>query len=391
VTPIRVLHVITRLCLGGSSANTVAQVLTLRRAGYDCRLIVGAGESDAGTLDDARQRGCPLVPLPGLGREVSPSRDLAALAALIRLMRRERPMIVHTHTSKAGFIGRLAARLAGVPVVVHQPHGHIFYGYYGALRSALFVRVERLAARWTHRIVTLTERGTAEHLARGIGRDPQFVAIPSGVPTATLRARAPARAVARARLGIAEDDFAVVGVGRLVYVKGFDLLVAALPRVVGELPAARLVLVGDGPDRAALKAQAVRLGVADRVVLAGAVAGAGAGLLDYLAAADVCAAPSRNEGMGRALVEAMALGLPVVGAAVGGVPDVVGPDEAGRLVPAEDSQALADALIELGQDAVLRQKLGEAAGARAEQFTTEVADARLLELYATLVREHATS
>jgi glycosyltransferase involved in cell wall biosynthesis len=217
------------------------------------------------------------------------------------------------------------------------------------------------------------------------------VAIPSGVPTATLRARAPARAVARARLGIAEDDFAVVGVGRLVYVKGFDLLVAALPRVVGELPAARLVLVGDGPDRAALKAQAVRLGVADRVVLAGAVAGAGAGLLDYLAAADVCAAPSRNEGMGRALVEAMALGLPVVGAAVGGVPDVVGPDEAGRLVPAEDSQALADALIELGQDAVLRQKLGEAAGARAEQFTTEVADARLLELYATLVREHATS
>ncbi|MGH7310608.1 MAG: glycosyltransferase [Candidatus Rokuibacteriota bacterium] len=388
MTPIRVLHVITRLCLGGSSENTVAQVLALRQAGYDCRLVVGEGESDPGTVEDARRRGCPLVPLPGLGREVSASRDLTALVTLTRLLRRERPMIVHTHTSKAGFIGRLAARLAGVPVVVHQPHGHIFYGYYGAVRSGLFVRVERLAARWTRRIVTLTERGTEEHLALRIGRREQFVAIPSGVPAEALRVRAPARDAARAHLGLAPDDFVIVGVGRLVYVKGFDLLVAALPRVLGELPAARLVLVGDGPDRASLEAQAIGFGVAGRLVLAGAVAGAAGGLLYYLAAADVCAAPSRNEGMGRALVEAMALGLPVVGAAVGGVPDVVGPDEAGRLVPAEDPQALADALIELGQDARLRQKLGEAARARAERFTTEAADARLLELYATLVREH---
>ncbi len=389
MTPIRVLHVITRLGLGGSSENTVAQVLALRRAGYDCRLAVGVGESDPGTVEDARRRGCPLVLLPGLGREVSASRDVATLVALIRLLRRERPMIVHTHTSKAGFIGRLAARLAAVPIVVHQPHGHIFYGYYGAVRSALFVRVERLAARWTRRIVTLTERGTEEHLAQGIGRREQFVAIPSGVPAAALRARAPARDAARARLRIAPDDFVIVGVGRLVYVKGFDLLLAALPRVLRELPATRLVLVGDGPDRASLEAQAVRLGVAGHVVLAGVVAGAAGGLLHYLAAADVCAAPSRNEGMGRALVEAMALGLPVVGTAVGGVPDVVGPDEAGRLVPAEDSHALADALIELGQDSGLREKLGEAARARAERFTTEVAEARLLELYATLVREHS--
>jgi len=390
VTPIRVLHVITRLSLGGSSENTVAQVLALGRAGYDCRLAVGVTESETGTVDDARRRGCPLVPIPSLGREVSPQRDFAALATLLRLLRRERPMIVHTHTSKAGFTGRLAARLAGVPIVIHQPHGHIFYGYYGAARSALFVRLERLVARWTHRIVTLTERGTEEHLAQGIGRREQFVAIPSGVPTAALRAQAPARAGARARLGFAEDDFVIVGVGRLVYVKGFELLVAALPRVLGRIPGARVFLVGDGPDRAALQAQAARLGVARRVVLAGAVNGTMGGLLEYLAAADVCAAPSRNEGMGRALVEAMALGLPVVGAAVGGVPDVVGPDEAGRLVPAEDVRALAAALIELGQDALLRQKLGEAARTRAERFSTAVADARLLDLYAELVREHAT-
>ncbi len=383
--PIRVLHVITRLTLGGSSENTVSQVLALRRAGYDCLLAVGVAESETATLEDAQRRGCPLIPVAGLGREVAAGRDLAALVTLIRLLRGGRPMIVHTHTSKAGFIGRVAARLAGVPIVIHQPHGHIFYGYYGAARSALFIRVERLAAHWTHRIVTLTERGTEEHLAQHIGRREQFVAIPSGVPTATLQAQAPARATARARLGLREEDFVVVAVGRLVYVKGFELLLAALPHVLGEIPSARVVLVGDGPDRTSLEAQAAALGIGGRVVFAGSVDGAAGGLLEYLAAADVCAAPSRNEGMGRALVEAMALGLPVVGTAVGGIPDVVGPDEAGRLIPAEDPAALAGALVELGHDARLRQKLGEAARARAERFSTTVADARLIDLYAELV------
>jgi glycosyltransferase involved in cell wall biosynthesis len=120
-------------------------------------------------------------------------------------------------------------------------------------------------------------------------------------------------------------------------------------------------------------------------MFAGAVDGAAGGLLEYLAAADVCAAPSRNEGMGRALVEAMALGLPVVGTDVGGIPDVIGRDEAGRLIPTDDSAALAAALAELGRDGRLREKLGDAARTRAELFSTAVADARLLQLYAELV------
>ncbi len=384
---IRVLHVITRLTLGGSSENTVSQVAALARAGYDGLLAVGLEESEASTPADARRRGCRLVSVPHLGREISPRRDLAALVRLVRLMRSERAAIVHTHTSKAGFIGRLAARLAGVPAVVHQPHGHIFYGYYGPRGSAFFIRLERLAARWTDRIVTLTERGTAEHLAQRIGGPEQYVVIPSGVPTAELRSRRPARSEARARLGIAAGDFVIVGVGRLVYVKGFELLVAALRDVLDEVPAARLILVGDGPERAALERQAAALGVADRVRLDGEVSGASGGLLNYLAAADVCAASSRNEGMGRALVEAMAVGLPVVGAAVGGIPAVIGDDEAGRLVPPDDPQALAAALVELGRDATLRAKLGEAAWARAEQFSTAVSEARLLALYAALARE----
>jgi glycosyltransferase involved in cell wall biosynthesis len=189
--------------------------------------------------------------------------------------------------------------------------------------------------------------------------------------------------VARARLGVAAEAYLVVGFGRLVPIKGFDLLVEALPSLRAGVPSARLLLVGDGPERATLEQRAAALGVADRLHVTGVVAD----VVTPLAAADVLAAPSRNEGMGRALVEAMALGVPVVGAAVGGIPAVVVDGECGRLVPPEDPAALARALVELGCDEPLRRKLGEAAIDRAEAFSTAVADARMRAVYEALVRE----
>jgi glycosyltransferase involved in cell wall biosynthesis len=379
---LRVLHPITRLTLGGSSENTIASCVALDRAGYDCMLATSFRESDASSLADARRRGCRVVDIPALGREVAPLADLTALAELVRLIRRERPAIVHTHTSKAGFIGRLAAVIARAPAVIHQPHGHIFYGYYSARRTAVFTALERQAARWTDRIITLTDRGAQEHLARGIGRAEQYVAVPSGVPTAELRAAAPPRGEARARLGLDPDAFIVVGLGRLVAIKGFDLLARALPAVVAQIPSARVLLVGDGAERAHLGAIAASMGVAERLRMTGETTD----VASYLAAADVVAVPSRNEGMGRVIVEAMALGLPVVATAVGGIPDVVTDGECGRLVGPEDVDALAAALIELGRDPALRRKLGEAAVRRAEAFSTAVASEKLLAVYATLVR-----
>lgn len=380
---LRVLHVITRLTLGGSSESTIASVETLVRAGYDVALAVGLAESDAETVADARRRGCHVIDVPALGREASPVRDLAALGRLARLMRAWRPAIVHTHTSKAGFIGRLAARIARVPAVIHQPHGHVFYAYWGPARTALYLQLERVAARWTDRIVTLTDRGAAEHRARGVGRASQFVTIPSGVPTERLRAHAPARAEARRALGIAPDAFAIVAVGRLVPVKGFDVLVEALPGVFAAVPDACVTFVGDGPDRGMLERRIAALGVASRVRFAGAQPD----VSRFLAAADVLAAPSRNEGMGRALVEAMALGVPIVASAVGGIPDVVGDGQHGRLVPSDDPRALAAALIELGRDRTLTAKLGAAAADGASRFSTDVAETRLLALYAALARD----
>lgn len=379
---LRVLHIITRLTMGGSSESTITTIEGLERAGYACTLAAGLAASEGTVVEGARARGCRVVDVPGLGREVGP-RDVQALARTLALIRSLRPHIVHTHTSKAGFVGRLAARLARVPAVIHQPHGHIFYGYYGAPRTAFYVALERVAARWTDRIVSLTERGTQEHLARGIGRREQYVAIPSGVPTAALRARAPARGTARARLGMAVDEIAIAAVGRFVPVKGFDLLIEALPAVLAAEPRARLLLVGDGPDRAAYEARAHALGVAHRVTIASATDDVPL----YLAAADLLAAPSRNEGMGRAIVEGMALGLPVVGAAVGGIPSVLGDGACGRLVAPGGVGALAAALVELAGDEALRMKLGAAAVERAEAFSTAVADAAMGGLYAALVRD----
>jgi glycosyltransferase involved in cell wall biosynthesis len=158
--------------------------------------------------------------------------------------------------------------------------------------------------------------------------------------------------------------------------------VDALPALAARVPAAHVLLIGDGEARAALEARAAGLGVAARLTIAGAVSD----VTGLLAGADVLAAPSRNEGMGRVLVEAMALGLPVVGSTVGGIPDVIVDGECGRLVPADDAAALADALADLGTDAALRAKLGAAARPRAEAFSTDVAAAAMGSIYERLVR-----
>jgi len=378
---ISVMHVITRLTVGGSSENTVSIIEELQRFGYASTLVLGP-QSEGPTVEDARRRGCRIVELDGMVREVSPARDVAAVLQLYRLFRRERPAIVHTHTSKAGFVGRFAAWLAGVPAVIHQPHGHIFYGYWSRPRTAMFVALERVAAHWTDTMIALTPREIEEHLERSIGRAEQYAVVPSGVPTRALREGAASRAEARARLGLPADAYVVAGVGRFVPIKGFDLLVAALGELVAQVPNAHVVLIGDGVERGALEAQAAALGVTARLHISGAVTD----VVGLLPAADVLAAPSRNEGMGRVLVEAMALGLPVVGTRVGGIGDVILDGECGLLVPPEDPGALAAALIELGQDAARRAKLSEGARPRAEDFSITVAAAAMRALYDSLAR-----
>ncbi len=377
------IHLITRLTLGGSARNTIDSAAAAARAGYRTILATGPSGREIDIADSANGTGCEVAFISSFRRQVSPIHDLQALVQTIRLIRRQQADIVHTHTSKAGFIGRLAAYLCRVPVIIHTPHGHIFHGYYGATLTRVFIHMERWAAQMTDRIVVLTEKGAREHLDRGIGQPHQFVAIPSGVDIASLRPKLLAKQEARRQLGWNADDPYILGVGRFVSVKGFDLAVRAMVQVLEEVPQSHLVLLGDGPERAALENLAQRKRVHSRLI----VTGVEDRLALYLSASDVLAAPSRNEGMGRAIVEAMSAGLPIVASQVGGIPSVVEDKQSGLLVPPENPGALARALIKLLQDSSIRKRYGEQGWKRAEQFSLNRMESLLLQLYNEVATE----
>ena len=374
------LHLITRLSLGGSARNTIDSAAATVRAGYDTILATGPSGDEVDVSHLADESGCRLAIIRSLQREIAPLRDLRALVAIVRLIRRERVAIMHTHTSKAGFIGRLAARVAKVPVVIHTPHGHIFYGYYGAARTSFFIALERWAATFSDALVALTEEDMREHLDRRIGSRDQYRVIPSGVDIEGFRNRAQARDAARSELGWSTEERIVVGVGRLVPVKGFDIAVRALAQLRATFPETRLVLVGDGPERGRLEQLAAASDNLSRVTITGAAGD----VAPFLAASDVVIAPSRNEGMGRVLIEAMALGKPVVASRVGGVASVVSDGHSGVLVRPDDPGELARALIELFSDPLRMEAYSNVAAERAEQFSLRVMQQGLLTLYREL-------
>lgn len=375
---IRILHIITRMDVGGSTDDVVMTATRMPRAEFDHRLVSGLTLDPPPRLRETlAAAGVPWVEIPHLRRAVRPWADCRALWALWRAIRATRPDVVHTHTSKAGFVGRLAARLARVPRILHTPHGHILHGYFGAGATRAFIGLERWAARFTDRIITLTDAEAAQHLAVGIGRPDQFVTIPSGVDLAEARAGAAAAPQVRRALGIAGDAPLVGTVSRLVPVKGLIHLVAAMPEILRRCPRAHLALAGDGEERELLAAQAAALGVAERVHFLGFREDVPA----VIGTLDLFVLPSLNEGLGKALVTAMGLGVPIVATRVGGVPEVVEDGRQGLLVPPADPAALAKAAIALLEDRAAAAAMGAAGRARAELFSTEVMLDRLAALY----------
>jgi glycosyltransferase involved in cell wall biosynthesis len=303
------------------------------------------------------QAGVRVFEEPTLVREVRPILDAWAMLALWRLLRRERPAIVHTHTSKAGVVGRLAAWLARVPVVIHTPHGHIFYGYYGTVASAIIRLLERLLAKITDRIVTLTDRGAEEHVRFHIAGMEKFATIHSGIDLAYFRSVQVDPAVKRKELGLPPEGPIVGTVGRLVPIKGLEWLLKAAQRVLAEFTQACFVIIGNGPMLGELRQLTSKLGIGLQVVFLGARED----VPECLAALDLFVLPSLNEGMGRALLEAMAVGCPVVATRVGGIPDIVADGATGLLVPPRDDRALSAAILALLRDRSRRAAYGEAA------------------------------
>lgn len=375
---IRVLHVITRLDVGGAATNTMVCVERMKALGFESVLAFGWTRDAATVISRLAKNEISYHYLPQMIRQPSPLRDLVVLFQLVRLLRQGKYDVVHTHTSKAGALTRPVACLFRLPVV-HTSHGHIFYGYFSPLLTAVFIRIERFLARWTDCIVSLTDGETADCLKHGIGRPAQYRTVPSGVALRGFQSIPESMGKAfRSELQIPAYAKIILSTGRLVPVKGFGILLRSFARVAKSDPSCVLVLVGDGDERVALERLADTLGIAERVRFAGFRED----VRPALRAADLFVLASRNEGMGRSLVEAMAVGVPVVATRVGGIPLLVEHKRTGLLVNSGDEEGLAKAIRSLLASEETRVCLGrKASQAVYPEYDEETMVARLASIY----------
>ncbi|MDX6767990.1 MAG: glycosyltransferase family 4 protein [Elusimicrobiota bacterium] len=349
----KVVHLITRLDLGGAQGNTLYTVDHLDPARWEAVLVCGEG----GALD-AEPRRARTVFLSSLVHPVAPLHDLLCLLELASFFLREKPAVVHTHSSKAGILGRFAAALAGVPVVVHTYHGFGFHDRQGPLTKGLFVLLERLAARLSTVSVFVSESNRAYAVRHGLVKEGEGELIRSGVRLSDYPAKAD-KAKLKTAAGIGMHKPLVVSVGNLKPQKNAADFVALAAKVSAAVPEARFVFIGDGPQRRALEAKAFALGLEGRLLFLGWRRDTA----QWLAAADAFVMTSLWEGLPRSLVEAMKTGLPCLCYATDGVTDLLRDGVNGMMVPAGDADALAARLTRVLQDPELAARLGRAAAA----------------------------
>jgi glycosyltransferase involved in cell wall biosynthesis len=383
---LRVLQVIGRLNMGGPAH--IAALLSGRRfhpERYETVLVHGSlapGEASLAGL--AEEEGARMGFLADLQQPVDPLRDARALAKLIRLARRFRPDVVHTHTAKAGFLGRQAAlAVRPRPAIVHTYHGHVLEGYFGPAKARLYLQLERALGRVSDCLIGVSQ-ATVEDLVRlGVAPREKFRVLPLGLDLDPLtRIDEELRRRSRAELGIGADEVLAIFVGRVVPIKRLDLLLEALALARRADARLRLAVIGDGEERPRLERQAAELGLAGEVLFLGYRRE----LRPLFAAADLAVLSSDNEGTPVSLIEAAAAGLPAVATDAGGVREVVG-EGTGLLAPRGDAGALAGALLSLAGDPERRAEYGRAARTRAlERFGAERLVSDVDALYEELVR-----
>lgn len=378
----RILHIITRLIRGGAQENTLLSVIGQQEAGHDVRLLVGPTDGPEGTLvPDALAAGVDYLETPHLIRSVNPLRDIQAYYALRRAIRDYRPDVVHTHSSKAGILGRLAAWHERVPFVVHTIHGLPFHPYQSRLAYQLYLQSERFAARRCHHILSVCDTMSEKAAAGGVAPLSFFSTVYSGMRTEQfLHPDRPAAAY-RDKLGLRPDDLVVGKVARLFELKGHDYLLDACAALAPDFPKLKLLLVGNGAWRERLEQKARALGIHDRIVWTGLLHPDEVG--DAIQAMDLLAHCSLREGLARVLPQAYLCGKPVVSFDVDGAREVVINNQTGWLVPPADTGALCAALCEALGDLPHARALAENGRTLCrERFDWRTMVARLLEIYA---------
>lgn len=387
----RVLHVITRLIVGGAQENTLLSVEGLdRMPEFEVTLVTGIDRGPEGDLLERAQRTTRLVILPELGRAISPLADLIAFVKLYRLIRRSRYDIVHTHSSKAGVLGRVAAWLAGTPIIVHTLHSLVFHDYQPRLVNRTWWAIKRLCAPITDHYISVSRIIAEKAVAEGIAPADKFTTIYSGMELDWfLNAKADGSAVRR-EFGIPEGAPVVGKIARLFLLKGHDPLFDAIPAIVKAEPRVRFLLVGDGILQEHLRERARSGGFLDNIVFAGLIPRER--IPEMLSAMDVLVHTSLREGLARVLPQALAMGKPCVSFEIDGAPEVVIPEETGLLVKPGDADGLAAAINRLLADPTLRARMGQNGRRRVDPaFRAETMAAQIADVYRDLLQRKARS
>ncbi len=381
----RVAHVITRMIIGGAQENTLYNCLDLMEEyGDDVLLITGPALGPEGKLlEQGRAGGLPIHFIDHLRRQIHPLRDLASYRALRRVLREFKPDVVHTHSAKAGLLGRAAAWSLNVPVVIHSVHGAPFHPYQNALARQAFLRLERWACRRCHHLISVADAMTELMVAARVAPRDKFTTIYSGMDVEPFIACQRWASGARAELQFADDDIVVGKIARLFHLKGHEYLIDAAKTVVDRNPRVRFLLVGDGVLRGQYERKIAELGLTKHFVFTGLVPPERVPY--YLSAMDVLVHTSLREGLARTLPQALIAGKPVISYDVDGAREVVLPGETGFLLPPKSVAPLADAIIELATDSALRSRLGESGARRfTDQFRHRTMSQRIRQLYLEL-------
>jgi glycosyltransferase involved in cell wall biosynthesis len=383
----RVTHVITRLIVGGAQENTVASVLGLRaKTAMQVNMISGPTLGPEGSLEPALNSSPGLLTIvPGLVRPVHPWKDWRALSQLASIFRSQRPDIVHTHSGKAGVLGRLAAARANVPLIVHTIHGPSFGRFQNSLANALFLSAEKIAAKRTTHFVVVADAMKQQYLAAGIGRPEQYTKVLSGFDLQPFLS-ATNDANLRAKYGLSPDDIVIGKIARLFKLKGHDDLFAIAPGLVRSFPRIKFLFVGDGEWRARFEQRARSLGLEKHFVFTGLVPPEKVPPL--VGIMDIVAHLSSREGLPRALPQAMAAARPVLAYDCDGAREVCLDNETGFLLPRGDLTGLTNRLLDLARDPALRDRLGQRGRQCVqERFSVERMVDELYHLYLRLARE----
>ncbi len=366
----RVTHIITRLVIGGAQENTLATIRGLRaKTGVEVKLISGPTIGPEGSLENEARKIFGNQPsdftvVPELVRPVHPLKDFVALRKLEKILRVQQPDIVHTHSGKAGILGRLAAKRAGVPVIIHHIHGPSFGNFQGALANLVFTAAEKHAAKVTDHFFCSASAMTKLYLAAGIGKPEMFTRIFSGFNLEPFL-NATNDLALRKKLDLDENDFVIGKIARLFKLKGHADLIKAFAKILPQVPHARLLFVGDGILRGEIEKQARELNIRDKIIFTGLVSPSE--VARYVGLMDCLAHLSYREALSRALPQALAAGKPVIAYDFDGADEICLENETGFLIRTGDIETAAQKLLQLARDAELRKKLGQ----RGQQFVKE--------------------